>query len=212
MPLEFYINISNENVRQPVAQEKREIIEKYVWKCDHADDFTGMINSDEIRLRLLEALDLIDLNVAGALDMFNNAVKQAAECMKQTIRINESKRQDKWFDAECRLARQNVRKLLRKFHKTLDVSDRNLYCTARREYKNMLTRKRLMYNDLLCKQIVSSVNNQQEFWKNVRTVLRKGEYNRNNITVEEWYNHFKKVLEKDNSVIDVQENEVLLDE
>ena len=55
--------------------------------------------------------------------------------------FNRPKKMDEWYDEECRAARKNVRKLLRKFRKSLDrlvcVDD----CCARREYKKNVATK-----------------------------------------------------------------------
>lgn len=205
MPLEFCIDISDKNVCQNVQQHKNEFMERYIWKSNNAEDFSNKMNSHSTRLKLAEAIDHIPVNVNEALDMFNDIVKQAAECMKETVCMDRVKRHDKWFDQECRIARQNVRKLLRKFNKTLEPSDRYCYCTARREYKNMISMKKLAYNNQLYHQIESSIGDQKDFWKNVRTVLRK-DYSKNTITTEEWYDHFKNLLDiHDSSGTDTQE-------
>ena len=54
--------------------------------------------------------------------------------MKRKIYVNRPKKMDEWYDEECRAARKNVRKLRRKFRKSLDRLVCVDYCCARREY------------------------------------------------------------------------------
>ena len=46
-----------------------------------------------------EAISFIDLDIDKALEIFNNCVKEKAECMKKQIRIKKNGRKlDEWFD------------------------------------------------------------------------------------------------------------------
>ena len=47
-----------------------------------------------------------------------------------------------YFDYECVIARRNVRKVFRKFRKSVSTNDRELYSQSRSEYKNMLKHKK----------------------------------------------------------------------
>ena len=66
------------------------------------------------------------------------------------------------------MERRNVRRLLKKYRRSLLADDRNAFCLARREYKNLLKKKILFfyifsfYNVLLDK-LISSVKNQKDF-------------------------------------------------
>ena len=61
--------------------------------------------------------------------------------MKRKIYVNRPKKMDEWYDEECRAARKNVRKLLRKFLKSLDRFVCVDNCCARREYKKNVATK-----------------------------------------------------------------------
>ena len=76
--------------------------------------------------------------------------------MKKQIRINKSRKLDEWFDWECKVARKNVRRLLKKFRRSLHSEDRNSFCIARREYENMLKRKKVDFNAVLLDKLISS--------------------------------------------------------
>ena len=65
-----------------------------------------------------------------ALKTSNQCIIEAAHCMetkkkkKKKIRGEGNKNVSSWFDYECIIARRNVRKLLRKFRKSLSTNDR----------------------------------------------------------------------------------------
>ena len=73
--------------------------------------------------------------------------------MKKQIKINKSRKPDEWFDWECKVARKNVRRLLKKFRRSLPSEDRNSFCIGRREYKNMLKRKKVDFNAVLLDRV-----------------------------------------------------------
>jgi hypothetical protein len=190
LPLEFHVNIPGANACTDEQQERREYTDKFVWINEYAVDFVNMMNSEVIHVKLLHAYNLLDLNVNEALQLFNNTVKQAADCMKQQVCINRVKRKDEWFDLECRNERQKVRTLLRTFGRTLHKEDRQIFCVSRKEYKNLLQRKRKAHNKIMFNEIVLNINNQQCFWKSVHAVFKKQVYSHNSITMDEWRNHF----------------------
>ena len=69
--------------------------------------------------------------------------------MKKKVYVNRPRRSHAWFDKECREIRQYVRKLLRKFRKTLAPTAGIAFCQTRREYKTLLHNKRKEYNQSL---------------------------------------------------------------
>ena len=162
-----------------------------------AGTFSTTINSDNITSQFVSAIDKLDDNVNEALCMFIDAVKKSGDCMKKRVCVNRPVNRAQWFDGECRVARQNVRKLLRKFRKTLNGEDSANFCIARREYKKLLSSKKRGFNDALFLKISDSVKDQQAFWKTVRSVSRKKSQHTNNITMDQWFLHFKSILEND---------------
>ena len=104
--------------------------------------FSNLINTDEMRAKLSHATYLIDVDLNKALDMFNAILKQEADCIKKRINVNQNSRNNELLDHECREARTNVRKLLKKCRKTFDSRDRNAFCKARRQCTNLVYRKK----------------------------------------------------------------------
>ena len=68
------------------------------------------IPSKEKGLNLLQPLSL---------KIFNKCMLEAAHCMVTKTPLGKKKTVNNWFDYECVTTRRNVRKLLRKFRKSL---------------------------------------------------------------------------------------------
>ena len=83
--------------------------------------------------------------------------------------------------------------------------DRNTFCIARREYKHLLTRKRKEHDTRMINLLVSSVDDQSKFWETVHKIASKRTHVKNDITLENWFQHFRVLLEQndthDNSYI-----------
>ena len=94
--------------------------------------------------------------------------------------------------------KKNVRKLLRKFRKSLNCAESLDYCCARREYKKLLQQKRKKFNENVLNNLMQSLSDQQAFWQNIRKILKNKYRPHNSILEQEWFNHFQKVLEQNN--------------
>ena len=95
-----------------------------------------------------------------ALKIFNKCMLEAALCMVTKTPLGKKKTVNNWFDYECVTTRRNVRKLLRKFRKSLNTEDRESYCKSRREYKNLLKHKKKQYKDRQLSELLDTLGNQ----------------------------------------------------
>ncbi len=197
MPLTFRVIFPKENVCSDEVSQHEQIIEKFVWDNLNAPTFTSLMCTDETCAILDEAISLIDLDIDKALDIFNNCIKEKAECMKKQITIKNGRKLDEWFDWECKVGRRNVRRLLKKYSRSLLADDRSAFCLARREYKNLLKKKKKDFYDVLLDKLISSVKNQKDFWEFVHKISPKRKSVYNNISLDSWFQHFRALLEKE---------------
>ena len=197
LPVVLYVNKQFRNNDVNKDNKTNEKIIKYIWDENVAGQFCLTMNNQVVREKMQVAEDLIEIDMNKALMVFNDIVKEQAECMKKTITGNKDAKKHDWFDYECILARRKVRRLLKTFRKTLDKGDRVLFCISRREYKNLILRKRKEHNSSLLNELLKTVDNQKEFWSSVNKISSKKSQPSNNISVEQWFQHFKGLLEKD---------------
>ena len=196
-PLSVIVNFQTQP-RTENNTEEYPRIEKYIWNEQYEQQFYGNMNSENAKLFFNNLMNILDNNINEAIDMFTKFVKDQAECMRKLI-VCGKKKQNEWFDRECFEERRKLRKFLRILRKDHNEENRHNYCKARREYKNLLNRKRKEYNDKIFSDLLGSVNNQKSFWQNMKKVAGRKMQPKHNITTETWYDHFKSVLEKDDS-------------
>ena len=205
MPVEFYVGLE-EFVTQKTMEDQNLYIERFEWREEYSQCFTDAMNSYDCKKRIDFATDLIDTNINQALKVFTDCLKEKAEIMRKRTYVNRPRKSHAWFDKECRDTRQNVRRLLRKFRRTSKQIDSVAYCQARKEYKNILRNKRKAFNHALADKLVQSISDQKIFWQTMRTVAGSCSQPSNNISITDWFNHFKNLLEKD--VNEVNDNDV----
>ena len=192
-PISLTIKHGTVNGKTSAFDENARIV-KFHWKEACALHFISKMNSNDVEEKISEAEKLINVDVNKAMDIFNETVREQADGMRKRIGMNRTREQE-WFDLECKLEKSKVRKLLRLFKKTSNDDDRSVYCIARREYKNLIKRKKKEYNELLVNKLIKSVKNQKEFWDTVRKVSKKKTQPSNDISVDEWHRHFQSLLD-----------------
>ena len=197
MPVEFFYEMPRENPLKTLSDHKVQVVEKIIWNSDFAEKFVEQLNSSESQLKLSHAVEQIKVDINVALNLFNNCLKEQAACMTKQIYFGDQKRKNEWFDSECSDARKKVRKCLTKYCKTLRKEDRFLYCKEKREYKNLLHRKQKENNEAWLQKLLCSSHDQQQFWETIHKIAPRKTTVHNDITTEDWFVHFKNVLDKD---------------
>ena len=92
---------------------------------------------------------------------------------------------------------EDVRRLFKKYRRSLLADDRSAFCLARREYKNLLKKKKKYFYDVLLDKLISSVKNQKDFWESVHKISPKRKSVYNNISLDSWFQHFRALHEKE---------------
>ena len=198
MPLEFQLSCSNDIfLTKPDEHQSVQTVNKLVWNERFTQTFVDSMNSDECRRMLESAIFQIDSDVDQALDTFNKCIRKSAYCMSRQFKSHSNQRPHDWFDQECRSTRTNLRKLYRTVRRSGKPCDQHSFSIARREYKRLIKRKEKDFNNALLDKLLLSINEQKEFWGNVNKVMGKKKTICNNISLETWFDHFKKLLEKD---------------
>jgi hypothetical protein len=199
LPVSLTIRVQNpeENKVNNTANHDNETCEKMCWNPQNHEAFMELLISKQTEERLKQAIVLIDSDINAALEMFNGCLHDAAIIMKKHVYCNRKRNYQNWFDGECRLFRRSVRRALRKFRRTKFPHDRFDYCKLRREYKNLLYRKKKIYNKNTIDELLMSIDNQQLFWEKVNNISRDRKHNKNNINIQQWFEHFSKLLNKE---------------
>jgi hypothetical protein len=161
LPLTARVEFPHDNNFLVDVSRNNDVIEKFVWSEENACIFQDALLKEETRMKLDMAMHLIETDVNGAVSMFNECIKECAECMKKHVHANRHRTLDEWFDQECTVYRRNVRRLLRNSRRSLKKEVQQEFLIARREYKSLLKRKRKQYNDTLLNKLVTSIRDQK---------------------------------------------------
>jgi len=173
-------------------------VEKLIWDKNKTNEFCKELQSPNIQQKLNEAKLEVLSNTSTALEILVDCLQRASACMLKRVKIGgQQKVIQKWFDKECVKNRRQTRTLLRAFKRTKDANERTQYVIARQQYKDLLRRKKQLYKALRAQSLSNSVNNPNVFWKELRLAcgLVKKKTVGNNISLDQWREHFMKVFE-----------------
>ena len=77
--------------------------------------------------------------------------------------IQNARKLDEWFEWECRVGRRNVRRLLKKYRRSLLDDERSAFCLARKRIQTLTEEKEKDFYNILLDKLISSVKNQKDF-------------------------------------------------
>ena len=115
-------------------------------------------------------------------------------CLKRFQK--KKKRKSEWFDKDCYQAKKESRRKLRLFRKSRSEEDRILYVESRKMYKLLLKNKKRTFRKEKADALTKEIHNSAQFWKQLRNMGYGGkDVVNNNISVGDWFEHFKKVFQ-----------------
>ena len=181
---------------------------KYIWNNEQRDMFRRKLISKLPDFnRICENVNRRDRrSVNGAVCDFVNVINDAAsplfrKCanIQQNVhnRVNRATRA-KWFDNECREKKSVYVDALKTFNLDKSAENRQNLCDKKSAYKNLIRRKRRMYEFGKMKEIENLRHKKpKEFWR----LFRKSKPSTgSNITTEEFCSYFKNLAQEINIV------------
>jgi hypothetical protein len=197
LPVEFFMPLIIEQTVKSQVKKVDTIDEKLFWQKEKEAEFIANLNSEENILKLGQAFEKIDVNFSEALSQFTVCLKSAAKCMIKKQGVNKNAKNAVWYDKDCRDAKKVCKKKLRKFRKQRTEKERKDFVASRSTYKKMVKQKRQQYRRNTAETLANSVQNSSAFWKLFKNLEKNKRCNvGDNISTEDWYNHFKNVFGK----------------
>ena len=167
--------------------------EKISWNDSYSDMFL-----DSLRSKIIGNEDIllkeIDNDTEHAINNLVDIIIDSASCMKKPIRQNPKRNRSSW-NLECRQAKRETRRALRKFRTQSTPANRTAYCRQRNHYKYCCRKFKSISNRRSVERLQRNMNNQSSFWKQIRSLQSKPEQ-KNRISKTEWLSHFKYVFYK----------------
>jgi hypothetical protein len=186
--------------------------EKIVWTDECANVYKNELESDEFLNSLFMATNVLSTSVNDGLNQFVNALYSAAACMVRSVGHN-TKRFNDWFDYECIQKQKEVKRLLKRAQRCKKEKDkkekRKEYAVSRKEYVKLRKAKETEFEEQRLKKLKDSMNDSKTFWSVIRSVNRKSRIY-NEISIEQWYNHFWAVF--NDSYENVTQEETIVDD
>ena len=217
MPVVVHVN--NAINSPPSNNTNQESIhsEKLKWDPSKLAQYKEFMSSDNTKLRLLEAIDQIDVDINSALDSFMNIIIEGGNCMKQKISFHTSKKNSKpWYDNDCRTSKRDANKALRNFRLARSTSTKTKqklafedYSHKKSVYENTKNDKRKAYKHQMVSKLIHERNNDNGFWSCINK-LKPRERKDVDIKMDIWKNHFSGLLGANTCNVNQSENDDLL--
>lgn len=176
---------------------KGETVEKLVWQKEKESEFLERMRLNDNAQKLNSALTGIEANVDNAVMHFKDFVKSAASCMIKKYTVSNNVRKEVWFDNDCKVAKTECKKKLRKFRRSRTSLDLQEYLTKKKTYTTLRKLKRQAYRRNKADILNNNLKNSAVFWKEAR-LLGCGNRNSNglpdSVSLDDWYHHFRNVF------------------
>jgi hypothetical protein len=191
MPVEVKFKCGINSINEAL---KNVTVEKYIWSETKCEDVRNCLMSDKFQQSVLDARELMNDNPDESLLLFTKSLLGAAECMKQTFKKGERKLGGaKWYDRDCYSKKKEVRHSLKCFRKSLKREDYLVYSVTRKEYKQLIQKKKTESKNKSINELLDSLHDTKSFWGEVKK-HRKRSGVLNDISKESWLQHFEKVF------------------
>ena len=148
------------------------------------------------------AIENANLDINIITDKFISIFKQAGEDFQKKPKVTRSNNQP-WFDSELQQLKREKHKTLRRFRLSRSNEDLNIYLHSRNVFKNVIKTKKDKYHQKKLDSLLASVNESKSFWSKLKYMTGRKVKQINNITTEQWLEHFEKLF---NSGVELDAN------
>ena len=142
MSISFDVNTNDVPLNDNVSS-----FEKICWDKNKIHLFIREITSNVFRNTVNDLINVLPNDMNDAVTRFTDLFRDAAKCMKRTIKINpnEPKINNSYFDKECLDFMKKLRRSLHKYRSNRADVNKNEYASLRRDYKKLLELKKRNY-------------------------------------------------------------------
>ena len=187
--------------RQPKTIENNAqvtIFDQLKWDHEKIDEFISNISNEESKFALENAVTTANTCLLSALNIFNNTIIKAAECMRRTIRLYSGRRgKNRWFDRECSDLKREARRARSKYQNNNNIAFKNIlktdYLSKRNLYSNTIREKNKAYKTNRKDILIKECKGNSKFWSISKQIRCKSKQNPT-ISMGDWTNHFKSVF------------------
>ena len=205
-PIHLALPKGSAKVIDEIVLSENNTFDKLKWDKEKSDKFLTNMASEETVSALQMAINNINICLVSALDIFNNTILKAAECMRRSFRLQSGKQAtNRWYDKECADQKREARRARTKWHRTDNGNDRHDYCVKRNLYTSLVREKNKDYKNGLKDTLIKERKNCMKFWNTSKEIRSKNK-SQPCISLEKWSDHFQSVFGT-NEIEDLQQKE-----
>ncbi|KAK6178495.1 hypothetical protein SNE40_013279 [Patella caerulea] len=179
-------------------EDKRAVCDttvRYRWKEKNSDMFESLISEPEFMDDLEDVYRVLDLNnIDKAVLKLNESLKTVGD--KANMRCGPKRSRHPlcpWFDSDLEVLKQSKCKLLNKFRLTNNEADLDDYLNVKNRFKLDCKSKKKSYQKSQLEKLCDD-KDPKMFWIKIKVYIQKRIPPTININIENWYNHFKSLL------------------
>lgn len=213
MPVEVLVKVNekeeyNTNIKQ---NENGIVVTKFKWDENKNEIFKERKGTEIWKyLKIITEWEIGRENVDAAISKLNHMLEFAGRPMKYEAKTQLIDYKNKWFDKECKKAKQETKRNLRRYRRTNEEKDLQNYVKKKKIFKELCDKKQEEEKIAEIKEIEEAIENKNDkkFWRKVKKKIKRSNYAKNNIKKEEWENHFANLyrMTEKNIEISVEEN------
>lgn len=205
LPLELLMSRKTLTMDKTIRRHTK-VITKIVWDEERKEEMIRVAKRDDSQILYREATKLISSNPEQAIETFTDFLTVISSSMKKVIVNSESSKNPSWFDLDCRNMKKETTRALRNYRKTKRQEERLLYCKLRKDYKQLQKTKRKLHQEEQLKILTENSNDTCAFWRVMRKILSKSQPSAN-ISLLQWQNHFKSLLQTPTIDVNISEEQ-----
>jgi exonuclease III len=170
--------------------------------------------TDQFCDSFMEKIDRFDIE--SAVNMLSDKITQCASssgmCNNRFSTV-ERNHQPYWWDDECEMLKKHKYASLTKFRESNIDEDLAAYKMCKAKFKNACSGKKAAYARRSATSVWTDNNrvitDSRDLWKRVKSYNRSNRQDRNNISANDWYKHFEKLLNDTKFSVDESFNDIV---
>ncbi|UYV73369.1 hypothetical protein LAZ67_10002875 [Cordylochernes scorpioides] len=187
LPTVLQINTGYEAIKSSYNNEI--LTRKFIWTKENVEMLKHNLS------------DIEDGNETDINTKIVNFTTQIYTAMESANIIKFAKRRHQlskpWYDKDCYIMKKTTKVSLQRCRNSNNTHDRQKYFEARREYLNLLQRKRDEFNKDK-NEMIKNAKDPKSFW-NAIAAFRKKPIIQGEIDIKEWFLFYKNLLNKENN-------------
>lgn len=211
------MNISA-NFVMPIQDTNSHFVHKLKWDASIGDTFNNTLIHERQRLDdIVSSIISNDVDISDGVRTFGNVLY---DCAFNTCGVSRriydtscvspnTKPVNQWFTHECKTAKSDLNRANKQYRKHRTHEYSCIVIDKRRYYKRVKRQAIARYKNKQKSDLQHAAkNNPKRFWDLIRK-YKKTNVNNNNITAQEFFNHFKELFSENDIFVDQNvENDV----